>query len=54
MTPPPTTHILFGIFSRDSAPVELRTYFSSVASPVDAGRALGSEPVAIMTFLALI
>jgi hypothetical protein len=54
MTPPPTTHILFGIFVRERAPVEETTNYSSVPRPLDAGNALGSDPVAMMQFLNLI
>ena len=46
------TTMRLGIFESESAPVELTTYFSSVASPVAAGREFGSEPVAMMMFLA--
>jgi len=43
-----------GIALSESAPVELTIYYSSVARPVDSGREFGSEPVAIIMFLALI
>lgn len=52
ITPPPITTIFLGIDFKTRAPVEETTYCSSVASPVDSGRPLGSEPVAIIIFLA--
>jgi len=48
------TAIVSGISLRERPPVELTTYSSSKARPVDAGSSLGAEPVAIMKFLALI
>jgi hypothetical protein len=44
----------FGTVLRANAPVELTMYYSSVARPVDAGSAFGSDPVAMIMFLALI
>ena len=48
------TAIFFGIDFKLRAPVELTTYSSSVAKPVDAGREFGADPVAIIIFLAVI
>ena len=48
------TAILFGIDFKLRAPVELTTYSSSVAKPVDAGSELGADPVAIIMFFAVI
>jgi hypothetical protein len=44
--------ILLGICSRDRAPVEVTTYFSSIGMELP-GRDDGSLPVAMMMFLAL-
>lgn len=49
MTPPPITNNSLGILGNDSAPVELITTFSSKGK---FGKGVGSEPVAIKTFLA--
>ena len=49
MTPAPITTSFFGILFSDRAPVEVTTTFSSTSTP---GRAEGSEPVAMMMFLA--
>lgn len=51
MTPPPTTTKFSGTFYNDKAPVELTITFSSYGIP---GKDDGSDPVAIMVFLALI
>jgi len=53
MTPPPTTTIFLGIVLSERAPVELTTYCSSKERPVSLGRGFGSDPVAIIIFLAL-
>lgn len=53
MTPPPMTTNFLGIFSRDRAPVEDTTNFSSIGITFP-GRVDGSLPVAIITFFALI
>jgi hypothetical protein len=45
MTPAPTIIIVFGTFSKLSAPVELTIIFSSKGMP---GKGLGSLPVAII------
>ena len=52
ITPPPMTTIFLGIDLSTSAPVEETTYYSSVARPEASGRLLGSDPVAIIMFLA--
>jgi len=51
MTPPPIMTIDSGIFYKLRAPVELITIFSSNGSP---GKAIGSLPVANITFLVVI
>jgi len=49
MTPAPITNILSGTFERLRAPVLDTIYCSSKGRP---GKAIGSEPVAMMIFLA--
>lgn len=50
ITPPPMTINFLGTFSKANAPVEETNIFSSNGNP---GNGVGSEPVAIRTFLAL-
>ena len=50
MYPPPITIKLFGIFSKESAPVDEITFFSSISTP---GKEVGKEPVAITIFFDL-
>ena len=50
MYPPPITTIFFGTSLSFSAPVEETILSSSISSP---GSGVTSEPVAMMTFLAL-
>ena len=52
MTPPPMTTIFFGIEAKLRHPVDETTYFSSMGIVLP-GKGDGSEPVAIMIFLAL-
>jgi len=51
MTPAPTIVSFLGTYSKLKAPVELTMIFSSKGIP---GNGLGSLPVAIMIFVALI
>jgi len=50
MYPPPITASFFGTLSKESAPVEETTFFSSISIP---GIGATSDPVAITIFFAL-